>query len=178
MTPRELEEYRAMRLTILERGTARHWVVLAGLAIWSGLSIVAAALTPTPASTLVPLLFLAATFEVVFALHTGVERVGRFVQVFHENSSDRAAWEHVAMAYGRTYGGGGMDAMFSPLFWVATLFNLLPALLAGPLASDSMIVGVVHVMFAARIWSARLQSGKQRARDLERFTALRDQPRN
>ena len=31
MTPRELEEYRALRETIRERGTARVWIFVVGL---------------------------------------------------------------------------------------------------------------------------------------------------
>ena len=34
--------------------------------------------------TLVPLLVSAATFEINFFVHTGVERIGRYIQVFYE----------------------------------------------------------------------------------------------
>src|SRR5947208_9263461 len=77
MTPRELEEYSALRATIRERGTARVWVFLAGLALWAALTIATAALVSLPVAALLPLLTLAATFEMVFALHTAVERIGR-----------------------------------------------------------------------------------------------------
>lgn len=173
MTPRELEEYRALRATILQRGTARLCIVVAGVGVWAALAIASAALTQTPAATLVPLLVLAATFEVVFALHTGVERVGRYLQVFYEHD-DEAAWERTAMSFGRTFKSGGIDALFSPVFWIATLFNLLPAFMSGPLAIDSAIVAAVHLLFALRIWTARTQSGRQRAIDLQRFEQLRD----
>src|SRR6476661_6178043 len=98
MKSRELEEYRALRDTIRERGTARHWVVIAGLAIWAALAL-ASSVIALPALTLIPLLVLAASFEVIFTLHTGVERVGRYIQVFYEEAGDPAAWEQVAMAY-------------------------------------------------------------------------------
>lgn len=173
MTPRELEEYRALRATIRERGTARHWIVVAGLAVWCGLAVAVAALLPLPVATLLPLLFLAATFEVVFTLHTGVERVGRYVQVFHEHGAEVAAWEDVAMTYGRTFGGGGIDALFSPIFAVACLLNVIPATLGGPPALDWAIVGAVHLLFAGRIWSARRKARGQRAADLERFERLK-----
>jgi len=39
MTPRELEEYRTLRNTIRQRGTARVWMFLAGLAIWAALTV-------------------------------------------------------------------------------------------------------------------------------------------
>ena len=42
-------------------------------------------LQPVPLATLVPLLVLAAAFECVFALHVGIERVGRYLQVFYED---------------------------------------------------------------------------------------------
>ena len=77
---------------------------------------------------------LVAVFEVIFAIHTGVERVGRYVQVYFESTEESARWEHVAMAYGRAFGGGGIDALFTPVFWTATLLNFVPAMLSGPMA--------------------------------------------
>src|SRR6266852_6767987 len=112
MTPRDLEEYTALRETIRERGTTRVWMVLAGLTAWAGLTIATAALATLPVATLLPLLILATAFEVVLSLHTGVERIGRYIQVFfEEEEEDSRGWEHVAMAYGGAFGGGG-DPMF------------------------------------------------------------------
>ncbi len=173
MTNRETDEYRALRDTIRERGTARHWIALVGLVVWAVLTIALAAMASAPVLTLIPLLLLAASFEIVFTLHTAVERVGRYIQVFHEDDHDLAAWEHVAMAYGRTFGGGGIDALFSPLFATATLFNLVPLLLGGPAAADWAIVAAAHALFVARIASARRASARQRAIDLERFARLK-----
>jgi hypothetical protein len=176
MTPREVEEYRSLRDTIRERGTARHWIVVAGFATWALLAVTIVGLAAAPVITLLPLLLLEAVFEVVFAIHTGVERVGRYLQVFFEGNEDEevARWEHVAMAYGRSFPGGGIDALFSPIFCVAALLNFVPVMLSGPVAIDWAIVGAVHVLFIARVWSARNQAGRQRAVDLERFTKLRD----
>ena len=84
MTPRELEEYRTLRDTIRQRGTARVWVFLAGFGMWAALTVATAALAALPVATLLPLLILAAAFEAVFSLHVGVERIGRYVQVFFE----------------------------------------------------------------------------------------------
>jgi hypothetical protein len=173
MTPRELEEYKALRATIRERGTARHWIVVAGLASWAALAVLVAAFLSLPVATLLPLLVLVATFEVIFALHTGVERVGRYLQVYFEDELSRG-WEHAAMQYGRRFGGGGIDALFSPVFWTATLLNLIPAITAGAVPIEWAIVGAVHLLFAARILAARRQSSRQRAIDLERFTRLRN----
>ncbi len=172
MTPRELEEYRALRDTIRDRGTARHWIIVIAFGVWAALGL-ASAVIALPALTLVPLLVLVASFEVVFTLHTGVERVGRYLQVFYEQPGDQAAWEHVAMAYGRAFGGGSIDALFSPIFAAATLLNFVPVALSGSVAVDWTIVGAVHMLFIVRIWSARRQAAGQRAVDLERFSRLK-----
>lgn len=177
MTSRELEEYSALRDTIRERGTARHWIVVVGLGLWAALTVAVAAVLAVPLATLVPLLVLAAVFEVVFTLHTGVERVGRYVQIFHEQPGEAAAWEQVAMSYGRSFGGGGIDALFSPIFMVAGLLNFIPALLSGPMAVDSGVAAVVHVLFILRVVVAKRKAGVQRAVDLERFAKLRDDAR-
>jgi xanthine/uracil permease len=178
MTSRELEEYTALRDTIRERGTARHWIVVVGLGLWAGLTVAVAALLAVPVGTLIPLLVLATVFEVVFALHTAVERVGRYLQVFHEQPGDVAAWEQVAMRYGRSFGGGGIDALFSPIFWVAALLNFIPAVVSGPLALDSGVAALVHVLFMLRVWVAKRQAAVQRAVDLERFAKLKDESRS
>jgi len=174
MTAREHQEYAALRATIRERGKARHWIVLVGLSVWGALTLALVALAAPPVAVLLPLLLLAATFELVFALHTAVERVGRYLQVFHEDETETARWEHVAMAYGRTFGGGGIDALFSPFFWVAGLLNVIPVVLAGPPAIDSAIVGALHLLFIWRILAAKRQTASQRALDLERFTQLKN----
>jgi hypothetical protein len=170
MTPRELEEYRALRDTIRERGTARVWVFLAGLAAWAALVIATAALAALPVATLLPLLMLAGTFEAVFSLHSGVERIGRYVQVFLEEGS---GWEHVAMQFGRAYRGGGTDPLFVTVFGVATLLNFVPVLIAEPVATEVVVIGTAHLLLIARILVARRAAGHQRAKDLERFEKLK-----
>ena len=104
MTTRELEEYKALRATIRERGTARVWVFLAGLAIWAALIIATTVLTALPAAGILTLFFLASTFEAVFALHVGVERIGRYLQVFHEAAGESASWEAAVMGFGPARG--------------------------------------------------------------------------
>src|SRR5262245_51277 len=86
VTPSEQEQYRALRATIRERGTARVCVFLGGVAVWAAIAVTTGAISAPPIATLVPLLMLAATFEAVFALHVGVERVGRYLAVFYEDS--------------------------------------------------------------------------------------------
>ena len=121
MTPRELEEYRALRETIRERGTARVWIFVAGLVAWAALVIATAALAALPVATLLPLLVLAGTFEAVFSLHAGVERVGRYLQVFCDDQ-----WEQTAMAFGAPLAGTGSDPLFILFFGLATICNFAP----------------------------------------------------
>ncbi len=171
MTSRELEEYRSLRATILHRGTARFWVVVVGFALWAALVVATAALAALPVATLLPLLVLTVVFEAVFALHTGVERIGRYLQVFHE--TDGTGWEHAAMTFGRVFRSGGMDALFSPLFALAGVLNLVPVAFAGPVPIEWVVVGSLHALFVVRVWTARGQAGRQRAADLERFQRLK-----
>lgn len=170
MTPREVEEYRTLRDTIRERGTARVWMFVAGLVAWGGLTVATAALAALPVATLLPLLVLAGVFEAVFSLHTGVERVGRYLQVFHE---DTAGWEHAAMAYGRAPRGSGTDPLFTAFFLGATVLNFVPVLIADPVATEVVVIGAAHVLLLVRVLLARRASGRQRGVDLERFEKIR-----
>jgi hypothetical protein len=173
MTAREIEEYRALRDTIRERSSLRVWVVLVGLTAWGAMTIATGALAELPVSTLLPLLILSASFEIVFSLHTGVERVGRYIQVFFENETTDRGWEHQAMAYGRAFPGGGSDPLFAVCFWAATVLNLVPAVLARPAPIEWAVVGTVHGFVLARVALARRQASGQRSRDLERFQRLK-----
>ena len=170
MTPREIEEYRALRATIRERGTTRVWLVVVGLGGWTALSVATAALVSLPVATLLPLVLLATVFEAVFALHTGVERIGRYLQVFYEQ--DGRGWEHQAMAFGQQPGPKGPDPLFTRQFLLATAANVIPAALAQPIPVEWAVVGALHVALVARVLVARRHAGQQRASDLERFTRL------
>jgi hypothetical protein len=168
MTPRERDEYRALRATIRSRGTARVCVFLAGLGIWAGLAIATAALLPVPSATLIPLVLLAGVFESVFALHVGVERVGRYLQVFHDDG-----WERTAMAFGPPLAGTGSDPLFVILFGVAAFLNFLPVLVAGSVPTEFIVVGAAHALFLGRLVIARQAVRGQRTADLQRFEELR-----
>ena len=98
------DEYRALRLTIQHRGTARMVVLPVVFLGWAGTAVAAAAVITVPISTLVPLLVLVAGFEAVFALYVNVERIGRYLQVFHEADG---GWERVAMLFGQRFPGAG-----------------------------------------------------------------------
>jgi hypothetical protein len=170
MTSRDVTEYEALRDTIRERGTARVCVFVAGMIGWAGLVIATSALAALPVATLLPLLVLGGVFEAVFSLHTGVERVGRYIQVFHE---DTGGWEHAAMAIGRTQYGSGTDPLFTALFVIATFLNFVPVLIAEPVATEVIVVGGAHLVLVARILLARRAAGRQRALDLERFEQIK-----
>jgi hypothetical protein len=179
MTPREIEEYRALRATIQQRGTARVWVFLAVMIGWAAATIATAALAALPIATLLPLLLLAAGFEAVFSLHTGVERIGRYLQVFYDEGESAPAareWERTAMAYGREYPGGSSDPLFSLHFIVAAVLNFVPVILAEPVQIEVIVVGAVHVMVVARILIGHHAALGQRARDLERFQRIKQGP--
>src|SRR5436853_7026190 len=81
------EEYRALRSTISQRGSAKIWIFIAGTLGWAALAMATAALASLPVATFLPLLVLAVTFEAIFSLHVGVERIGRYLQVFHEDAT-------------------------------------------------------------------------------------------
>ena len=180
MTVREQDEYSALRATIRERGTARVYVFTAGIAAWAAAAIATAALAATPVAALLPLLVLAAAFEGVFALHVGVERIGRYLQVFYETNPPAPpglpalpSWEHAAMAFGRPKGAATADALFSAIFLLAALFNIMPALILEPQRAELVFVGGAHALFVLRLLVARHAASTQRAIDLERFQQLR-----
>jgi hypothetical protein len=168
MTERELEEYKALRATIRVRGTARYCVFVIGLAFWA-LVASAATFVSLPLITVLPLVLLAGTFEAVFALHVGVERIGRYLQVFYDDS-----WEQTAMAFGAPLAGTGSDPLFAVVFGLATMCNFVPVLLAEPVRVELAVIGGSHALFIIRLVVARQVAKRQRAADLERFRQMKD----
>src|SRR6186997_1912063 len=120
-------EYEVLRATIRERGTARLVAVVAGMAAWASLAMALRLIDHSGAVTLVPLLVLAATFEANFFVHTGVERIGRYLQVFYEERAGISGWETTAMNYGAKY-PSGLDPLFSTLFAAAATLNFFATL--------------------------------------------------
>jgi hypothetical protein len=168
MTERELEEYKALRATIRQRGTARTWVFGSGLAAWAAMAL-ATTLVSLPLITIIPLLVLAATFEAVFGLHVAVERIGRYLEVFFE---DR--WEQTAIAFGAPMAGTGTDPLFTALFALATTCNFVPVMLSEPVRVELAVIGGVHVLFIARLVVARQAAGRQREAVRARFRQIKD----
>jgi hypothetical protein len=169
MTARELAEYSALRATIAHRGTVRVALFVAGTAVWAGLAVATAAVNAPPAATLLPLTALAAVFEGVLALHVGVERIGRYLEVWHGDE-----WERVAMAFGRPRGAPTIDALFAIVFLVAALLNLMPVALVQPTMVEGVVIGGAHALFALHVVTARRAAAAQRAIDVARFRELRE----
>ena len=180
MTACEVEEYRALRATIRERGTTRVWVFAVGLIAWAGLTVATAGLGGIPVAALVPLIVLAGTFEAVFALHTGVERIGRYLQAFYEegaSASDgglRASnqWEHVISSFGRGAPGSATDPLFGWIFAAAALLNFVPVMMAAPVAIEVYAIGGAHLLFVGRLAIARRAATRQRGIELARFKEI------
>jgi hypothetical protein len=167
MAPRA-DEYQAMRATIQQRGTARMVLLPIIFIGWAATAVATAAAIGVAISTFVPLLVLVAGFEAIFALHVNVERIGRYLQVFHEPDG---GWEHVAMAFGERFPRTGPDPLFNRLFVLATSVNFLPAALGGEVP-EVIVLAVLHLLFINRIRLARAFAATQRAQDLERFKTL------
>ena len=114
-----------------------------------------------------------ATFEAVFALHIGVERIGRYLQVFHEPDARCRDWERTAMAFGRGVPGSAPIRCSSWVFALATLLNFVPVMLAGPVAIEVYESGA-HTGVPRRLAIARRAAARQRAVELARFVETRD----
>jgi hypothetical protein len=162
------DEYNALRDTIRSRGTARMVLLPLIFIGWAGTAVATAAVITVAVSTLVPLLVLVAGFEAIFALHVNVERIGRYLQVFHEPDG---GWEHTAMRFGERFPRTGGDPLFSRLFVLSTSVNFLPAALGGDVP-ELVILAVLHLVFINRVRLARAFAATQRTADLERFTVL------
>jgi hypothetical protein len=169
------DEYVALRATIRERGTARVIIFAAVIATWALLILLTLASSPRPLSFLFPLMALAAGFEGIFHLHVGVERVGRYLQVFYEGDTGEkpgAGWESTAMAYGRQFPGAGSDPLFAAIFVIATALNLAPTLFVGRGSAAWTIACLAHLALLTRIIVARQRASRQRALDLARFRQI------
>jgi hypothetical protein len=166
-------EFEALRATIRERGTLRPVLAVATLGGWAALSLWLGTGAGLPAATLVPLVVLYGGFEAVAALHLGVERVGRYLQVAYERSAHRgprALWETTAMAFGRVRGGIIVDPLFSVAFLSAVVLNLLPAV--GATVQEIVAIAAAHALVAVRVLRVRHYAARQREVELARFTEL------
>jgi hypothetical protein len=166
------EEFATLRATIRERGTVRVILLPVTFGLWAGAAVATTAAIQLPIAALLPLLVLAVGFESIYALHVNVERIGRYLQVFHEPGG---GWEHVAMTFGERFPGQGPDPLFSALFLIATALNYLPLALGGT-TPELVAAGLLHLVLAVHIGTARSRASKQRKLDLERFEAIKKGP--
>lgn len=168
-------EFSVLRQTIATRGTVRIVIVPAAFFAWAVVTLVLMLFSELPVAALLSLSILAAAFEAVYALHVGVERIGRYLQVAYEDivsGSPAPRWETTTMQAGPAFPGGGVDPLFSVLFLCAAVLNVIPALLPGPTPIELAVVAVLHAAFAIRVVRARLAANKQRAAELERYRTL------
>jgi hypothetical protein len=174
-------EFAALRDTVRVRGSLRAIILLAGVGTWAALLIAVLAWLPNPVASAVPLVVLLATLEVLRTLHLGVERIGRYIQVFFEEDRGGGApggppaWEHIAMQFGPTLPGAGGHPYFLAVFLVAAVVNFLAVLFPGPLLVEWTVLAVPHLAFI--IWLIYCDRGmrKQRTAELGRFRELRAQ---
>jgi hypothetical protein len=167
-------EFTVLRGTIAARGTARVILLPVTFLGWSILAGTFLLLSDFPVAALFSLAVLVAGFEAIHALHVGVERIGRYVQVYYESSNDGPQWETTAMMVGPALPGGGIDPLFTVLFACATIVNLIPAVLPSPLRADEMgVIGVLHAAFLVRLVRARGAAARQRAVELESYRAIK-----
>jgi hypothetical protein len=173
------QEFAALRGTIQARGVARSMTFLAGFASWAAILVATIIWLGNPIAAVVPLLMLVATFEVVRSLHLGVERIGRYIQVFfEEDATGRAvatgpAWEHTAMVFGPSLPGAGTHPFFLPLFMLATMANFLAVLLPSPLQVEIATLAVPHLAFVVWMFYGDRAMRKQRTTELTRYRALK-----
>lgn len=173
-------EYLVLRQTIAQRGALRPVLALAGVSVWASILLATLALLPYPVAAGIPLLVLLVTFEVIRPLHFGAERIGRYIQVFHEEAgqpdrplADTPSWERVAMSFGAVPGVGG-HPLFVPVFFIATLLNYLAVLLPQPVAVEMGTMAIPHLAFIAWLIRADRAMRGQRAIELARLRAMRE----
>ena len=167
-------EFYALRQTIANRGTTRVVLLPVTLIGWAALACTLLFVSDLPMASLFSLAVLVAGFEAIHALHVGVERIGRYVQVYYESSENGPQWETTAMAIGPALPGGGVDPLFTVVFASAAAINVIPALLPTPVdLREIAVIGALHVVFLVRVVRARGAAARQRAVELESYRAIK-----
>jgi glucose-6-phosphate-specific signal transduction histidine kinase len=82
------------------------------------------------------------------------------------------------MAFGRAFPGATVDPLFARFFWIATVFNFIPAVLAGAVLYEWAGIGLAHVLFIIRVVIAEQHAAHQRATDLDHFLKLKTDQAN
>jgi len=166
------DEYRVLRQTIALRGTVRIALLPLVLLGWSLLAAGLLTFSEIPYAAVFPLGLLAGGFEAVHALHVGVERIGRYIQVCYEGAPHGPRWETTAMAVGPALPGGGTDPLFSVIFIGAAAANLMTGWVIEPTNLEIGVLIVLHVAFVVRVVRARIAASRQRAVELESYRAI------
>lgn len=167
------EEYRALRHTIALRSTVRIAILPFVVATWGFLAGAIVAFSEFPVTTVFSLAILVAGFESVHALHVGVERIGRYLQVYYEAEPASPKWETIAMAVGPALPGGGTDPLFTAVFIATTVANLVPLIVFIPTPVEVVGLFALHAAFIVRVVRARGAAVRQRAVELESYRAIK-----
>jgi hypothetical protein len=166
-------EYRSLRETIQTRGTLRFIVAALTFPAWGALALWCWTSEAGFIAGLIPLFVLSAGFEIVLSIHTGVERIGRYVQLmFEDGGPTPPAWEHVAVAMGPSWHSpGGLDPLFSLVFIVAAMLNFV---VAGAQSDSTQVAfaSIVHLSFILRVLFARRFAAVQRKFDLAKLESV------
>ena len=168
-------EFRSLRQTITLRGTVRMALLPLTLLGWALVAVLLLLFGDLPSAVIFPLAILVGGYEAIHALHVGAERIGRYLQVYYEDTPDPPKWETTAMAVGPALPGGGIDPLFSLVFTSATLANLIPAFTPAPTRPELAILLPLHLAFVVRIVRARGAAARQRAVELESYRAIKTQ---
>lgn len=166
-------EFTILRQTISSRGTTRIVLLPVTLLGWAALACQLLFVSDVPLASLFSLAVLVAGFEAIHALHVGVERIGRYLQVYYEVSNDGPQWETTCMLVGPALPGGGVDPLFTLLLGGATIANLIPLVAVTSTRVELTIVGLLHGLFLVRLVRARWAAARQRTVELESYRAIR-----
>ena len=170
--PLRLAEFTALRDTIRERGTTRMVLVTAATVAWAALAAAIVLVAPLALLLVLPLVVLSAGFEVNFAMHLAVERVGRYLQVAFEEREAVIGWETISLAFADRFSVKSVDPLFFWVFTAAGGANFLCVLLTDAEPADLGIVTAVHAAVLVRFVLARRLARAQRGDDLTRFREL------
>ena len=173
MSPSQ-SEFTVLRQTIAVRGTVRMTLLPVTVIGWTAITAaLLQGLTVPGLLALVPLSVLIAGFEAIHALNVGVERIGRYLQVYYEAGGDGPMWETTAMSVGPGLPGGGIDPLFTVVFIAASALNLALAAPELRTITEIAVIVPVHAIFWIRVIRARGAAARQRAVDLETYRAVK-----
>jgi len=167
------DEFRVLRQTIAVRGTVRMVLVPLTLFGWALLAAALVIFSDWPIAALLSLGVLVGGFEAIHGLHVGVERLGRYIQVYYESDAPGPQWESTAMRLGPGLPGGGVDPLFTVVFVCAALANLLTVFIPPPPVAEAVLPVVLHAAFIIRVVRARRAAARQRGNELEMFKKVR-----